>query len=67
MQRSHIVNNKQQAIFLAKKQLTELVYDVVNLEGINYTIPEIMTLLDGITVGGRKQGDELIANIFIRL
>ncbi len=59
---NHIVNNKQQAIFLAKKQLPELVYDVVNLEGINYTIPEIMTLLDGITVGGRKQGDELIAN-----
>lgn len=59
---NQIKNNHQQAIFLAKKQLPELVCDIVNLEGINYTIPEIQTLLDGVTVGGRKQQDELIAN-----
>ncbi len=57
-----IRNNKQQAIFLAKKQLPELVCDIVNLEGINYTVPEIMTLLDGVTVGGRRQEDELVAS-----
>jgi Fic family protein len=57
-----INNNTKTALFLAKKQLPELVYDVVNLEGINYTLPEIMTLLDGVTVGGRRQQDELIAN-----
>ncbi len=57
-----IKNNRKKAIFLAKKQLPELVCDTVNLEGINYTLPEIMTLIDGVTVGGRKQQDELIAN-----
>jgi Fic family protein len=57
-----INNSAKTALFLAKKQLPELVCDVVNLEGINYTLPEIMTLLDGVTVGGRKQQDELIAN-----
>lgn len=57
-----IINNQKQALFLAKKQLPELVFNVINLEGINYTLPEIMTLLDGVTVGGRKQQDELIVN-----
>jgi len=46
---------------LAKRQLSELVYDAVNLEGINFTLPEIQTLLDGITVGGRKISDQQIA------
>ncbi len=54
--------NKQKALFLARKALPELVCDVVNLEGINYTLPEVITLLDGVTVGGKKQQDELIAN-----
>ncbi|MBA5248670.1 MAG: Fic family protein, partial [Gammaproteobacteria bacterium] len=43
-----------------KKQLSELVYDAVNLEGVNYTLPEVQTLLDGVTVGGHRQTDELI-------
>jgi Fic family protein len=55
-----IKNNKDKALFLAKKQLPELVCDVVNLEGIHYTLPEIQTLLDDITVGGHKQSDEEI-------
>ncbi len=59
---NRINNDTTQAIFLAKKQLPELVFDVVNLEGINYTLPEVMTLLDGVTVGGKKQQDELITN-----
>ncbi len=54
--------NQRQVLFLARKVLPELVCDVVNLEGINYTLPEVMTLLDGVTVGGKKQQDELIAN-----
>jgi hypothetical protein len=41
----------KKALFLAKKQLSELVYDAVNLEGVNYTLPEVQTLLDGVTVG----------------
>lgn len=46
---------------LAKRQLSELVYDAVNLEGIPFTLPEIQTLLDGITVGGHKVADQEIA------
>lgn len=58
---STIIPNPQKALFLAKKQLSELVYDAVNLEGVNYTLPEVQTLLDGVTVGGHRQTDELIA------
>ena len=53
--------NKAKAIMLAKRQLTEFVYDAVNLEGIYFTLPEIQTLLDGITVGGHKVADQRIA------
>jgi len=54
--------NPQKALFFAKKQLSELVFDAVNLEGVNYTLPEVQTLLDGVTVGGHKQTDELIVH-----
>ncbi|MEM1244055.1 MAG: Fic family protein [Pseudomonadota bacterium] len=56
----NIKPNKEKAIFLAKRQLSELVCDAVNLEGINYTLPEVQTLLDGITVGGYKLTDQII-------
>lgn len=46
---------------LAKRQLAEFVCDAVNLEGINFTLPEIQTLLDGVTVGGHKITDQQIA------
>ena len=52
--------NRKKALFLAKKQLPELVCDAVNLEGIHYTLPEVQTLLDGVTVGGHRQIDETI-------
>lgn len=53
--------NKAKAIMLAKRQLAEFVCDAVNLEGIRFTLPEIQTLLDGITVGGHKVSDQQIA------
>jgi uncharacterized membrane protein YgdD (TMEM256/DUF423 family) len=53
--------NRAKAIMLAKRQLSEFVHDAVNLEGINFTLPEIQTLLDGITVGGHKVADQQIA------
>lgn len=53
--------NCQKALFLAKRQLVEFVYDAVNLEGINYTLPEVQTLLDGVTIGGHKLSDQCIA------
>jgi Fic family protein len=56
-----IIPDKKLALTLAKRQLSELVYDAVNLEGINFTLPEIQTLLDGVTVGGHKISDQHIA------
>jgi Fic family protein len=53
--------NKAKAMMLAKRQLPEFVCDAVNLEGIYFTLPEIQTLLDGITVGGHKIADQQIA------
>ncbi len=52
--------NKAKAIMIAKRQLAEFVCDAVNLEGINFTLPEIQTLLDGVTVGGHKINDQQI-------
>ena len=40
--------------------MPEFVCDAVNLEGINITLPEVQTLLDGVTVGGRKIEDQEI-------
>lgn len=57
----HMPSNKGKALMLAKRQLSELVCDAVNLEGINFTLPEIQTLLEGITVGGHKVSDQEIA------
>jgi len=53
--------NRRKAIMLGRRQLSEFVCDAVNLEGINFTLPEIQTLLDGITIGGRKIADQQIA------
>jgi len=53
--------NREKAIMLAKRQLAEFVCDAVNLEGLNFTLPEIQTLLDGITVGDHKLSDQQIA------
>ncbi|WP_018299747.1 Fic family protein [Fangia hongkongensis] len=60
MEHLHIQPNKQIALMLAKRSLAELVYDAVNLEGINFTLPEVQTLLDGVTVGGHKLHDQEI-------
>nr|WP_155081628.1 Fic family protein [Piscirickettsia salmonis] len=61
MDTNGIKPNQKKAVFFAKRQLAEFVYDAVNLEGINYTLPEVQTLLDGITVGGHKLNDQTIA------
>ena len=49
--------NKARAIFRARKVLEEIVYDTVALEGNPFTFPEVKTLMDGITVGGRRTED----------
>ncbi len=60
MSLAQIKPNIKKALFLAKRQLPELVCDAVNLEGINYTLSEVMTLLDGVTVGGHNLQDEQV-------
>lgn len=50
--------NKDKALMLAKREIAVLVHDAVELEGIHFTLPEIQTLLDGITVGGHRLSDQ---------
>lgn len=58
---NRISPNKDLALMLAKREVSVLVHDAVALEGIHFTLPEIQTLLDGITVGGHKLLDQQIA------
>jgi len=53
--------DKNRALMHSKRMMPEFVCDAVNLEGLNFTIPEIQTLLDGITVGGHKVSDQQVA------
>lgn len=53
--------DKSRALMHTKRMMPEFVCDAVNLEGLNFTIPEIQTLLDGITVGGHKVSDQQVA------
>lgn len=53
--------NPDKALMIGKRQLAELVHDAVNLEGLHFSLPEIQTLLDGITVGGHKLSDQQVA------
>lgn len=53
--------NKAMAKQLAIRDIPSLVYDAVNLEGVAMTLPEVQTILDGITVGGHKISDQNMA------
>lgn len=53
--------NQAKALMLAQREVAVFVYDAVHLEGINFTLPEIQTLLQGITVGGHKLNEQQIA------
>lgn len=44
--------------FRFHKMLPEFVWDAAALEGNPFTFPEVKTLLDGVTVGGRKVSDQ---------
>ena len=46
------------AVFRYKQSLAEFVYDASALEGNPFTYPEVQTLMDGVTVGGRKLSDQ---------
>lgn len=47
----------KRAAFRARKVLAGIVHDATALEGNPFTFPEVQTLLDGVTVGGRKVAD----------
>jgi Fic family protein len=55
-----MIPDKGKAIMLARRQLSELVWDAVTLEGINVTLPEVQTLLEGVTIGGHRVSDQQI-------
>jgi Fic family protein len=44
--------------FRFHRMLPEFVWDASMLEGNPFTFPEVQTLLDGVTVGGRKVSDQ---------
>ncbi len=50
--------NRKLYIAMAKKDTVDYVYNTSALEGNAMTYPEVQTLLEGITVGGHKLGDE---------
>ncbi len=57
----HIKPNRDKALMLVQREIAAFVCDAVELEGIHFTLPEIQTLLEGITVGGHKLSDQQIA------
>lgn len=55
---SNMTPNKRMAKHLAIREVPSLVYEAVNLEGVAMTLPEVQTILDGVTVGGHKISDQ---------
>jgi Fic family protein len=55
-----IRSNQAKALMLAQREVSAFVCDAVNLEGIPFTLPEVQTLLGGVTVGGHKVSDQQI-------
>jgi prophage maintenance system killer protein len=49
--------DKAKALFIARKVFAELVFDVQSLEGMPFTMPEVQTYLQGVTIGGHKISD----------
>lgn len=48
----------ERVCFRFHKMLAEFVWDASMLEGNPFTFPEVKTLLDGVTIGGRKISDQ---------
>jgi hypothetical protein len=60
-QRVPVISSPQdveRAVWRYVRSLPEFVWDAAQLEGNPFTYPEVQTLLDGTTVGGRKISDE---------
>lgn len=52
------IHSVERACFRFHRMLPEFVWDASVLEGNPFTFPEVKTLLDGVTVGGRKISDQ---------
>lgn len=52
------IHSTERVCFRLRRMLPEFVWDASTLEGNPITFPEVKTLLDGITVGGRKISDQ---------
>lgn len=50
--------NRRLVKYLAIREVPSLVCEAVNLEGVVMTLPEVQTILDGITVGGHKISEQ---------
>ncbi|MGH8228904.1 MAG: Fic family protein [Steroidobacteraceae bacterium] len=48
----------ERVVFRFSRMLSEYVWDAGVLEGNPFTFPEVKTLLEGVTVGGRKLSDQ---------
>jgi len=48
----------ERVVFRFHRMLPEFVWDASVLEGNPFTFPEVKTLLDGVTIGGRKTSDQ---------
>ncbi len=51
-------HSSERVCFRFHKMLPEFVWDASVLEGNPFTFPEVKTLLDGVTIGGRKLSDQ---------
>ena len=51
-------HSRERVCFRFHRMLPEFVWDAGVLEGNPFTFPEVKTLLDGVTVGGRKISDQ---------
>jgi len=52
-----MIQDKRKALFIAHKLFAELVFDIAKIEGLPFTMPEVQTYLQGVTVGGHKVSD----------
>jgi Fic family protein len=58
------VPDKKRAVYMANRSRVDYVYNTAALEGNPFTYPEVKTLIEGITVGGRKISDaEQVLNL----
>jgi hypothetical protein len=53
----------ERARFRFRTELPELIWNAAALEGNNFTLPEVRTLLDGVTVGGHRtdEAEQILA------